>query len=140
MKQANCEDVLIAAMALADGEEETGLSSAQVEAHVAQCETCRLETAQVSRTVHLLETRERRVYNADLWPAIEQRLSKKAMPSALVLWALGIALIAYKLFELLPEEAPGYVFRIVPVIVIAAAFIFIKENPFKIKTELILEK
>ena len=88
----------------------------------------------------MLEARERRVYDADLWPAIEQRISKKAMPSTLVLWALGIALVAYKLFEMLPEDAPGFVFRIVPVIVIAAAFIFIKENPFKIKTELILEK
>jgi predicted anti-sigma-YlaC factor YlaD len=140
MKQANCEAVLIAAMALADGEEETGLSRAQVEAHLAQCETCGSETAQVARTVRLLEIRERRVYDADLWPAIEQRISKKAMPSTLVFWALGIALIAYKLFEMLPEDAPGYIFRIVPVIVIAAAFIFIKENPFKIKTELILER
>jgi predicted anti-sigma-YlaC factor YlaD len=140
MKQANCEDVLIAAMALADGEVGTGLSSAQVEAHLARCETCRLETAQISRTVHLLEGRERRVYDADLWPEIEQRIAKKSLPSALVFWALGIALIAYKLFEMLPDDAPGYVFRIVPVIVIAAAFIFIKENPFKIKTELILEK
>jgi predicted anti-sigma-YlaC factor YlaD len=140
MKQANCEDVLMAAMALADGEEETGLSSAQVEEHLARCETCRLETAQVSHTVHLLESSERRVYDADLWPAVEQRISKKAMPTALVFWALGIALIAYKLFEMLPADAPGYVFRIVPVIAIAAAFIFIKENPFKIKTELILER
>ena len=140
MKQANCDDVLIAAMALADGEEETGLSGAQVEAHLARCETCRSETAQVSRTVHLLKARERRVYDADLWPEIEQRITKKAMPSAPVLWALGIALIAYKLFEMLPEDAPGYIFRIVPVIAIAAAFIFIKENPFKIKTELILER
>ena len=140
MKQANCEDVLIAAMALADGEEETGLSGAQVEAHLARCETCRSETAQVSRTVHLLESGERRIYDADLWPVIEQRISKKAMPPTLVFWALGIALIAYKLFEMLPEDAPGYIFRIVPVLVIAAAFIFIKENPFKIKTELILER
>jgi anti-sigma factor RsiW len=140
MNQANCEDVLIAAMALADGEEETGLSGAQVEAHLARCETCRPEMAQISRTVHLLESSERRVYDADLWPVIEQRISKKARPVAVVFWALGIALIAYKLFEMLPEDAPGYVFRVVPVIVIAAAFIFIKENPFKIKTELILER
>lgn len=137
MNQANCDDVLMAAMALADGEEEPGLSGAQVEAHLAGCETCRLEMAQFSQTVHLLETHERRAYDADLWPAIEQRISKKAMPRALVFWALGALLIAYKLVEMLPEDAPGYAVRIVPVIVIVSAFIFIRENPFKIKTELI---
>ena len=140
MKQANCEDVLMAAMRAADGEEETGLSSAQVEAHLAGCEKCRLEMGEVSRTVDLLKTHERRIYDADLWPAIGQRITKKAMPSTLVFWALGTALIAYKLIEMLPEDTPGFIFRIVPVIVIAAAFIFIKENPFKIKTELILER
>jgi predicted anti-sigma-YlaC factor YlaD len=140
MKQANCDDVLMAAMALADGEEETGLSILQIEAHTAQCDACRSEMEQLAGTVRLLEGRERRTYEADLWPGIKKRISKKTPPATIVFWVLGASLVAYKLLEMLPDDAPGIVFRLVPVIVIAAAFIFIKENPFKIQTELILER
>lgn len=139
MKIENCDDVLMAAMALADGEE-AALSEAQVDTHLAGCEACRLELELAGEAVRVLEARGRRIREPDLWPGIEKRISAGAAPSTLVFWALGAVLVGYKLIELLPEEAPAYAYRIVPLIIVAAAFIFIRENPFKIKTELILEK
>lgn len=140
MKQANCEDVLMAAMALADGEKESGLARAEIDAHLAGCENCRFEMEQAAGTIRLLEARARRTHEADLWPEIEKRISKNAKSPAPVLWLLGALLIAYKLLEMLPGEAPGHAFRIVPVVIVAAVFILLRENPFKIKTELIPER
>lgn len=139
MKQANCEDVLMAAMALADGEE-SGLAGAAIDAHLAGCENCRFEMEQAAGAVRLFEGRERVAYRPDLWPEIEKRVAKDAKSRTPVFWLLGAFLVAYKLLEMLPGQAPGHAFRIVPVVIVAAVFILLRENPFKIKTELIPER
>jgi energy-coupling factor transporter transmembrane protein EcfT len=52
---------------------------------------------------------------------------------------LGAILIIYKVVEMIPARDFGFLFKFVPIVFIAALFYFVKENPFKINTELELE-
>ena len=141
MNELNCEDVLIAKMAEADGEV-TNLSRSQMDLHIAGCESCGRELEQMQATTELLRHQSRSAIDADLWPAIEQRIGKpKPTHSGWKIFAiLAALLVAYKLLEMLPEQDPGFAFKLVPLLIVVVLFVFIKENPFRINTELILEK
>jgi predicted anti-sigma-YlaC factor YlaD len=141
MNELNCEDVLIAKMADADGEV-TNLSRTQIELHIADCESCRHELEQMQAAAELLRRQSRSVIDADLWPAIEQRIGiTSPTHSGWKIFALLSALlVAYKLLEMLPEQDPGFAFKLAPLLIVVVLFVFIKENPFRINTELILEK
>jgi predicted anti-sigma-YlaC factor YlaD len=141
MKEINCENVLMAKMAEIDGEE-TEISSEQINLHLANCENCRPEFEQMQAADNLLRRQTQREQTADLWSAIETRIGARAKsqigwkPFAL----LGVLLIAYKLLEMLPEQDFGLAFKLVPLVFIVALFVFLKENPFKINAELVLER
>jgi predicted anti-sigma-YlaC factor YlaD len=138
-----CEDILIQKLALLDGEK-TELSAAQIDAHLAACENCRREVENLENTALLLKRRQRQAPDADLWPAVAKRigappasgLTVKRQPFVL----LGVFLVVYKLLEMIPERDFGWALKIVPFVLVIALFGFLKENPFKINTELILEK
>ncbi|HVE58498.1 MAG TPA: hypothetical protein VNB22_16820 [Pyrinomonadaceae bacterium] len=143
MKDMNCEDILIQKSALIDGEK-AELSDEQINAHLADCETCRQQIEQMENTIVLLRRQKRREQEADLWSAIEARIDAESKAVSPLNWQpfvlLGVFLVIYKLLEMLPERAPGWALRVVPFILIAVLFGFLKENPFKINSELILEK
>jgi hypothetical protein len=52
---------------------------------------------------------------------------------------LGALLLGYRLLELLPDRDFSFLFKFVPVLLVIAAFGYLKENPFKINAELSLE-
>ena len=41
---------------------------------------------------------------------------------------------------MLPARDPGMAFKLVPLVIVALLFVLIKENPFRINTELVLER
>ena len=143
MKNMNCEDILIQKMALIDGEK-VGFSDEQIAAHLAGCENCCREAGLLENTIVLLTRQTRREQTADLWSAIETRIN--AEPETIfkidrqLFILLGVLLAVNKLLEMVPERDFGWALKIVPFVLIAAVFGFLKENPFKINTELILEK
>ncbi len=141
MNEINCENALMAKMAEFDGED-AGFSAEQINSHLAVCENCRTEFRQMQNINYLFENQPRRGQDADLWLAIENRIGAQTAPQ--MSWKpfvlLGILLVAYKLLEMLPERDFGLAFKLVPLIFIVMLFVFIKENPFKINTELILER
>lgn len=137
MNKENCEEILMAQMAVFDGEAGE-FSTEELNAHLEKCEGCRRESEAIQSTFAVLRRQERRVSDADLWPAIEPRLKAKTNRQPFVV--LAAFLVAYKLAEMLPANDPGFAFKIVPLVFVAALFVFLKENPFKINTELILEK
>lgn len=141
MKNMNCEEVLIQKYALLDGEE-TEIPADEINAHFEGCENCQKEFEQTKSAMAMLERQERRAPDADLWSAVEKRIAGKSgfavkwQPFVLV----GVLLVVYKLVEMLPERDLGSALKIVPVVLVALLFGFLKENPFKINTEMILEK
>ena len=141
MNKMNCEEILIQKSALLDGES-ADLSAEEINVHLETCENCRQEIVQMENAVYLLEKQERRGIDADLWSAIEKRIpaetTRETNWQPFIL--LGTFLVVYKLVEMLPERDFGLALKIVPFVLIAVIFGFLKENPFKINTELILEK
>ena len=141
MKDLSCDDMLIAQMALADGEE-PGLSSEQLAAHIANCANCQSELTQLKALDQMLASHTLSEQRVDLWRSIENRIPERTravagwQPFALI----GALLLAYKLLELVPEHDLGLVFRLVPLIIVPVLFLLIKENPFRINPELIQER
>ena len=141
MNEVNCDDVLMAWMAESDGEKPT-LAGQQISAHIKSCGNCRQEIEQMLRVDSLLKSQGRHQHDANLWPAVEKRLSSRIVPQ--LSWApfglFGAICVAYKLFEMLPERAPGLAFKLVPLILLVGLFVVIKENPFRINAELTTEE
>ena len=137
MKELTCEDVLIAQMAIADGED-AGLSKEHLSAHLAVCANCQHALEQSQALDHVLAGQTLSEPRVDLWPAIESRIGKRLgwQPFALI----GLLLVIYKLLEMIPARDPGMAFKVVPLVIVVFLFILIRENPFKINTELVLER
>jgi len=141
MKELSCEDVLMAQMAAADGEEST-FPTKQLAAHIAACANCQHELKQLQTLDQVLACHTLSEPRVDFWPTIENRIAKgtrsalSGKPFALI----GLLLVIYKLLEILPARDPGFAFKLVPLVIVALLFVVIKENPFRINTELVLER
>lgn len=141
MKELSCEDVVMAQMAVADGEE-PGFLKEQLVAHLEVCVNCRHELNQSQALDQVLTGHTLSEPRVDLWPAIENKIGKHNRsaigwkPFALI----GLLLVIYKLLEMLPARDPGMAFKLVPLVIVALLFVLIRENPFKINTELVLER
>ena len=139
MKELTCEDVLMAQMAAADGEE-SGFSKQQLSAHVAVCANCQHELKQLQLLDQLFTGQTLSESRVDLWPAIEKGISKRSALSWRPFALIGLLLVIYKLLEMLPARDPGMAFKLVPLVIVVLLFVFIRENPFRINTELVLER
>ena len=142
MSDLNCKSVSMAAMAIADGYQ-SELPLEQIEVHLASCADCRRELEQFRELSSLLDTQERRLRTENLWERIERRLvgarstsTSAVLPSFIFLGAL---LLGYRLLELIPDRDFSFLFKFVPVLLVIAAFGYLRENPFRINSELSLE-
>lgn len=140
MKDLSCEKVLMAVMAEADGEV-AELSVEEMREHLNVCKACRDEVVQIQQLTGILQQATRPEKTVNLWPAVSSRLNRDTprmgwKPYAVV----GVLLFAYKLFEMLPAEEPGWAIKLVPLIIFGALLVFLRENPFRINSELILER
>lgn len=140
MKNLSCEEVLMAMMAEADGET-AELSRPEIDAHLVACEDCRDEVARMQKVNELLHQATRPERTVDLWSVVSTRLDQQASERRWQPFVIaGVLLLAYKLFEMLPAAEPVWAIKVVPLIIFGALLVFLKENPFKINSELLLEK
>jgi hypothetical protein len=135
-----CEEVRLAAMALAD-RAEARLSPAEVDAHLRQCPACRAEVAALRALVSLLARQSRQVPAEDLWPGIRAALDKgsadrAAWRSGGVLVLLGSLLVAVRLSLLAPAAVPWLAANAAAVLVALVAFLLLRENPLHISESL----
>ena len=139
----NCEDFLIQKFALLDGEK-TDIPAEKINAHFAVCENCRREIEQMQSAVLMLEKQDRSEPSADLWAAVEKQIGAESKAGFTLGWqpfaVVGALLAAIKLLEMIPERDFGWILKLAPFVVVVVMFGFLKENPFKINTELIPEK
>lgn len=149
MRTPDCENVCMAAMALADGYQ-SEWSSSQIEAHLELCSECRREVEDLRALSTLLDAQARRHHTEDVWKRVEPQLSAErllasATPERTVsksrgpFMLLGVLLVGYRIVEMVPDRNLGFLFKLIPVLLVMAAFIYLRENPFKIDTELRLE-
>ena len=139
MKELSCDDVLMAQMAVADGEE---IELDQLAAHISGCANCQQELSHMQVLDQMLSRHTLSEPRVDLWPAIENRIAKPTRSA--VSWQpfalIGLLLVIYKLLEMLPAQDIGMAFKLVPLVIVTFLFVLIKENPFRINTELVLER
>ncbi|MGH9871278.1 MAG: hypothetical protein ACRD9S_02295 [Pyrinomonadaceae bacterium] len=143
MTEVNCENVCMAAMAMADGYQ-SALSSDEIKLHLENCATCRQEIEQLQALSNLLDTQKRQQQVANTWTSIEARLpavapEQSTSPQRYLFLVLGTLLLGYRLLEMLPARDLDWFFKLLPVIFVVAAFTYLRENPFKINAELRLE-
>ncbi|MFY9609760.1 MAG: zf-HC2 domain-containing protein [Blastocatellia bacterium] len=143
MKKMNCETVLIAAMAAADGHPAT-LETAAIEAHLSACSECRGELEALGGVVKLLDSQRRRQSDEDLWGTLEPRLldqnPRHPASGDVKMWVpIGLILLSYKLIEQIPDRQLALLYKVLPLLLVTAVFLYLKENPFKINAELKLE-
>ena len=143
MKLDKCEETILSVIAEMEGELPL-LFAEQTTRHLSQCEHCRVEIERQKKTINMFQGQKRLSSNVDLWSEIESRINDKPgseqIGSQYFFPLLCAILVVYKLFEMIPAQDPGFLFRLLPVIFVAALFYFFNENPFKINTELKLEK
>jgi predicted anti-sigma-YlaC factor YlaD len=138
-----CTDMLIAAMAIRDGEQPLVPVEA-VEEHLAGCPACRAESEGLAATSRLFDTCRRAGVETDLWPALEPRVA--AAPSRAgrqAVWvpfiALAVVLVGSRVLLALTTEG-ALAIKLLVVALAVAAFVYARENPFTIRTEFTLRQ
>jgi len=135
----NCQEVQLAAMALMDGEEPP-LSLSDIEAHLAICAACQHKVKGLQELARLWSSQSRRACPVDVWPQIAGSLpplrSHSAWSERRWLSVLVLALIVFKLFEFIPDRRLAIWVQLLPLLIAAAVFPLLGQNPFHIKTEL----
>ena len=143
MTNIDCESFGMAAMAIADGEQ-SSVNAREIESHLLSCEACREEIEQLRSTDELLSSQKRLRTEEDLWPLISERIPVAKKTAAPFRWRVlllfGIPLFGYKFLMLVLQPAPNVWAKLVPVILMAAVFSYLKTNPFKINRELTLKE
>jgi len=137
MSDISCERVCVAAMGAADGRQ-ADLPADQIGAHLAGCAGCRREVEGLGALALLLDRQQRREHSADLWPLVAGRLQGAAAGSSTrgAFALVGLMLLGYRLFEMLPERSPGLFLKVIPVLLAVTVFAYLRENPFRINPEL----
>src|SRR6185503_3169768 len=143
MSKIDCETICMSAMARADGYV-SEVSAEQIDAHLADCETCLKDLAELRTTINLLEAHQRQQSTEDIWrriaPSLPDALTTRTRTKA---WypflALSIVLITHRLIGLIPDGDPGVLFKLAPVLFVIVVFIYLRENPFKINVARRLE-
>ena len=143
MTRLDCEIVCMAAMAMGDGYV-SELSADQIELHLAECSNCRREIGQMRTLVSLLDEQKRKLRTENVWTQVEQRLPNASrQQSTSGAWypfmLLGVLLLGHRLVQMIPDREFGFLFKLVPILFVIAAFSYLRENPFKINSELRLE-
>lgn len=143
MDDTLCERIRMAAMALEDGEQPE-MPPHEIMAHLDACAACRREVAAMGDVVALFSRVERRYEQADLWPAVSAGLEPvssrwREWVHSPVMLAVVLLLGIYKIAELAMESDPAPLLRIAPLIVAAAFFFYLRNNPFRIEPGLLLK-
>ncbi len=140
MSILNCEDVLMLKMAEADGEQIE--ISIEITIHFEQCENCRREFEEIYCIDRLFNEQTRLEQHIDVWPLIGDSISS-THHKQITWWPFGVVaiiLVGSKLFDMLPEHDPGFAIKLVPLLIAVILFVLIRENPFRVNTELTLER
>ena len=132
----SCEEWRVAAMALGDGEV-PAMSRTEIEAHLATCEACRRVIEELQELARTWEGQRHPDYSVDLWPAIHGRLRS---PKRHWLPMLVVLLVTFRLADLATDRSLALWVQLVPVLMAAAAFAALRQNPFRIETELALKE
>ncbi|HUF26026.1 MAG TPA: zf-HC2 domain-containing protein [Gemmatimonadaceae bacterium] len=138
----SCDEVRMAALAALDGER-AGLTSHDVEAHLADCVSCRTALAGLA-TLHAdLGRVDYERLDVDLWPVLERRVavdvphragrgdSTRREVGAIL--GLTVVLVAWRLAQLLLDLPAPVVNSVVPLALVVFVLRWLTGDPFAIR-------
>lgn len=134
MSAKKCEQYVISAMAMADGEEGT-LDAAAVKAHLAQCPDCRREMAGFERLGATLSGLGVAPQPGDAWPGVGVSLHREAPSRGRLVGIVALAALlpVYKLTDVIAGLPAVHLSKLLPVALALLLFAVFRENPFAIK-------
>jgi predicted anti-sigma-YlaC factor YlaD len=140
MNQVNCESIRLAAMAVADGEEPP-IPAPDIELHLANCDRCQREVAQLRTLSQLLDGQRRRARTENVWDGIAEDLRPKTAPQTTAdhwpwLMLLGLLIAGYRVALSTSDWESSLWLKLAPVLLVIAVFGLLRENPFKVNTQL----
>jgi hypothetical protein len=138
MRVSNCEKVQRAIM---ECDEQTAMSTSEIDLHIKSCTVCRQEAEQLRRLDGMFKRHRRREHDVELWPAIQRKISLQ--PTRSTSWrpfaVLAVLLLTYRALELIAPNPPILLFNLVPIAIVFGLFALIRENPFRINSKLVME-
>lgn len=135
----SCEDIQMAIMAQ-DEDQQGPVSRAEIETHLTTCDSCKQQVEDLRQLDGMLMRQQRREYDVELWPAIQRQLSSQSTNAGWQPFAvIALLLTTYKVFEMVAANPPVLLFNLVPLVLMFVLFAVIKENPFRINSELVME-
>ena len=143
MDQVSCEDICLAAMAVADGERPP-IPARDIEIHLSQCAGCRSEVAHLKSVIDLLDKQQRRDRTESVWVGVADTLTRRnetRTTSDHWHWflLLGLFLAACRIVIAALNLEPSLWTKLVPLILAIAVFGLLRENPFKVNAGLKLQ-
>ncbi len=130
----------MAKMAELDGEV-GDLSPEELESHLSTCHECSAELVQLNETNQLFQSVSRNEQQVDLWSTVSAEISSTTPTLEWKPFAItAVLLLGYKLVEMLPAKDPGMAITLLPLIIFGCLMLVLRENPFRINTELVMEK
>jgi len=134
-----CEEFLLAKMAVLDGERHE-ISIEAVDAHLITCDSCRGELARMQSLDEVFDRHVRVERESNVWPAVHQKIAKQSREFGWRTFAVfAFALAALKIVAMSTQNDPGWLIGLVPLVLAGILFAVLRENPFKVNTDLILE-
>ena len=142
MNKQACEEIQLAAMALADGEK-AAISPSEIEEHLAGCSECRRELEGMEVLRRLFEQQRRPEHTEELWPVIAPKLSKPARSSgAAAIWPYALlvfVLLVGRGLAWATDGITGLSVRLLLVLFTVTLFWLRQENPFVLNPQLTIE-
>lgn len=138
MDRAQCDAIVVSAMALMDGET-APIDRAGIDVHIATCRRCATEIEKLHSLAERLAPFNRAVVTADVWPAIEAQLDRPAViPAGLVLTAGSVCLLAWRALEAAMIDPLALWTRPVSIGVAVLVFLCLRVNPFRVEPRLVI--
>jgi anti-sigma factor RsiW len=137
MDMAQCDAIVVSAMALMDGEA-APIDRAEIDRHLLTCRRCASEIETLRLLAQRLAPVSRAAVTADVWPAIEAQLDRPArIPAGLVLTAGSVCLLAWRAVEAAAMDPLTLWTRPVTIGVAVLVFLFLRVNPFRVEPRLV---
>ena len=137
MDRAQCDAIVMAAMAVMDGEA-ASIDRADIDSHMQSCRRCAAEIAALRALAEQLAPVSRAAATADVWPAIAGQVERRAaIPVGLVLTAACVCLVAWRAIEAATMDPLALWTRPVTIGVALVVFLCLRVNPFRVDPRLV---
>jgi len=133
--QHSCDEVRMAALARLDGEP-AGLTSGEVDAHVAGCRSCQAVLPGLTALHADLGQVDYERGDVDLWPSLQGPVAgrpRRALREGWAIAGLAAVLVAWRLAQLLVDLPTPVVNSVVPLVLTVVVLRRLTGDPFTIQ-------